>query len=248
MFSFIAPTFNSFIYQPLYNALAFLVSVVPGADVGIAIIILTIIIKLILFPLSFSAVKTQVAMKEIDPQLKQLRKDLANNKEELAKKTMALFKDKKVNPFASIFLILIQLPIILGLYFVFRSGGTGVAFDPSVLYSFVTAPMNASFTFLGFINLTGRSIVLALLVAVTQYFASKMMMPKAPESPDGEQSFKNDLAKSMHIQMRYVFPVVIGVIAYVISGAVALYFVVSNLFTIGQELYVKKHRNGQVTS
>lgn len=248
MFQTLHNLFDATIYHPIYNALAFLVNIVPGADVGIAIILLTIVIKLILFPLSMVAVRTQIIMRELDPKLKELRKELKDKPEELARKTLALFKENRVNPFASILLIIIQLPVIIGLYFVFFNEGNGGGFDPNILYSFIAEPMNASFSFLGLVDLTSSSIVLALLVAASQYVVSRMMMPTAPEQPDGEKrSFQADLQKSMHVQMRYVFPIVIGVIAYVISAAVALYFLVSNLFAIGQEIYVKRtHKKGEV--
>lgn len=234
--------FDTVIYEPMYNALAFLVSVVPGGDVGIAIIILTLLIKFILFPLSLVAVRTQMVMREIDPELKRLRAELKDKPEELARKTLAIFKEKKINPFASIFLILIQLPVVIGLYFVFLSEGSGQGFDVTRLYSFIEAPMQVSFNFIGAIDLTASSILLALLVAVSQYVVGKMMMPLAASDTE-EQSLQNDLAKSMQVQMRYVFPVVMGVVAYVISAAIALYFLVSNLFAIGQELYVRRVRD-----
>lgn len=233
----IQPLFDSVIYNPLYNTLAFLVGVVPGGDVGVAIIALTLLIKVVLFPLSIVAIKTQVAMREIDPELKALKKEYKDDREALAKKTMALLKDKKVNPFASIFLILIQLPIIFGLYFVFLSEAGGASFDIARLYSFVVNPEVVSFSFLGVIDLTGRNILLALIVAVTQFINARLMMPTAPQGEEG--SMQHDLAKSMHIQMRYVFPIIMGAVAYAISAAIALYFVVSNLFALFQELYVK---------
>lgn len=239
----IADVFSTLIYEPIYNALAFFVGVIPGGDVGIAIILLTILIKFILAPLSIKAIKTQVAMREIDPELKKLREELKDNKEELARRTMALFKEKKVNPFASIFLILIQLPIIFGLYFVFFNEGNGAGLDPNLLYSFIQVPESVSFTFLGLIDLTGKSAILAVLVAITQFINARIMMPNKPVAKD-KPSFGDDLARSMHLQMRYVFPIVIGVVAYFISSAIALYFVVSNLFAMAQELWVKRLRHG----
>ncbi|MEK7613334.1 MAG: YidC/Oxa1 family membrane protein insertase [Patescibacteria group bacterium] len=234
----ISSLFNTFIYNPIYNALAVLVHIVPGGDVGIAIIILTLIIKFALFPLSLKALRTQAAMRDIDPLLKDLRKKYENNKEELAKKTLALLTEKKVNPFASIFLILIQLPIIFGLYFVFLLEGGGSGFDPALLYSFVPQPAEASLSFLGLINITGKSIILAALVAVTQYINAQLMQFPEPQGKEG--SLSHDLSKSMQVQMKYVFPVMMGVVAYVVSSAIALYFLVSNLFQLFQELYVRK--------
>lgn len=231
--------FHSFIYEPIYNALAFLVAVIPGGDVGVAIIILTLGIKFALFPLSLAAVKTQASMRDIDPELKRIRKEFEHNKEESARQTMALLKEKKVNPFASIFLVLIQIPIILGLYFVFRLEGGGGGFDPTLLYAFTPFPSTASFVFLGLVNLTGQSLILAALVAATQFYAARLMVP-APVGEEG--SLSHDLAKSMHVQMRYVLPIVMGVVSYVISAAIALYFLISNLFQIFQELYVKRQR------
>ena len=233
-----ADLFTSFIYEPIYNGLALIVTTIPGGDVGIAIVILTVLIKLALFPLSLVAVRTQVVMREIDPELKRIKKQFENNREELARRTMALLKEKKVNPFASIFLILIQIPIILGLYFVFRLEGAGGGFDPAVLYSFVSLPTNASFMFLGLIDLTGRNIFLAVVVAITQFYNARLMMPAAPQGKEG--SLQHDLAKSMHLQMRYVLPIIMGLVAYFISAAIALYFLVSNLFQLFQELYVKR--------
>lgn len=232
--------FTNAIYNPIYNALALLVGFVPGGDVGVAMIILTILIKLALFPLSLKALETQAAMQEIDPELKALRKKYDNNREELARQTMALLKERNVNPFASIFLILIQLPIIFGLYFVFLSEGTNGGFDPGLLYSFVPNPETASFLFLGVLSLTGKSVVLALLVGITQFINARLMQLPTPSGEAG--SFSHDMAKSMQLQMKYVFPVVMAFVAYVISAAIALYFLVSNLFQLFQELYLRRKR------
>src|SRR3989344_7953636 len=170
----ISGLFHTYIYEPLYNALALLVAVVPGADVGIAIILLTCLVRLILFPLSLKASRTQIVMREIDPKLKELRETHKDNREELARRTMALFKEHKVNPLAGFLLILIQLPIIIGLYFLFFNEGGAAAFDPAFLYSFVPPPEEASFVFLGLIDLAGKSIVLALLVAASQFFYARL--------------------------------------------------------------------------
>jgi YidC/Oxa1 family membrane protein insertase len=213
-----AELFHSAVYQPIYNALVFLIGVIPGGDIGIAIIILTILVRAILFPLSFAAIRTQMTMRRLEPELKNIREKQKENKEELARQTMALFKKHKLNPFAGFFLILIQLPVIIGLYLVFQSESSAITFDPALLYSFVSVPAGASFSFLRL-----------------------MVPPASPEKKPGEESsFQEDLQKSMSVQMRYVFPVVMGVIAYITSASIALYFVVSNIFSIGQELLVRR--------
>src|SRR3989344_296279 len=124
---------NALLYQPLLNALAFLVSIVPGGDVGIAVILLTILVKILLFPFSQKAIKNQAAMTLLAPELDKIKKGGAS-KEEQAKLTFALYKKHKANPFSGCLLVLIQIPIIFALYYVFLKG---VKFDSGMLYSFV---------------------------------------------------------------------------------------------------------------
>lgn len=231
--------FRGVVYEPIYNALAFLVGVVPGGDVGVAIIVVTILVRLLLFPLSLSAIRTQMTMREIDPKMKKLRKDLKENKEELAKQTMALFKEYKINPFASFLLILIQLPIIIGLYLVLVDESKALSFAPQFLYSFIDPPAAVSLSFLGLVDLTGKSIILALIVAATQFVFAKLMTPPKPAETSEKPTLEEDIQKSMSVQMKYVFPVLMGVVAYAASASIALYFVVSNTFSIGQELFVR---------
>jgi len=226
---------NTLFYDPLYNALVFLISVIPWHDVGFAVIILTLLVKLILFPLSKKSIISQVKMKKLEPELKKIKENF-KDKQEQAKRTMALYKDNKINPFAGFFLILIQIPIIFALYFVFFKG---LSFDENILYSFIKVPTDINFNFLGLIDMHSKSLVLAILAGVSQYFQTKLAT-QAFKPDNQDKSFKNELMKSMHIQMKYVLPVFIGFVAYQISAAVALYWVVSNLFTIGQEIFVIK--------
>ncbi len=232
--------FHTAVYEPIYNALAFIVDVIPGGDIGIGIILITLSVRLLLFPLSFAAIRTQMTMREIDPKIKKLKVQFKDNKEELAKKTMELFKENKINPFASFFLILIQLPIIIGLYTVLRTEAKSISFDPASLYSFVHAPTATSLSFLGLIDLSGKSILLSLIVVATQFLFAKLMTPPHhPPKPGEAPSLEEDIQKSMSIQMRFVFPILMGIVAYAASASIALYFVVSNTFSIGQELFVR---------
>lgn len=238
----ISSFFQTVIYAPIYNALAFLVSNVPGGDVGVAIIIITVIVKLVLLPLAVRASRTQHAMRDLEPKLREIREKNKDNNEALARATLALYKENGVNPFASFFLLFLQIPVILGLYWVILAEGVKGTFDPNVLYSWVHAPETVSFTFLGLVALAGGSVILSLLVAVTQFVQARLMMPVAP-TPTGK-GFQDDLAASMHLQMRYVFPIVLGVVSYVAGGAIALYFITSNIFGIIQELIARKLHYG----
>ncbi|MBI3573944.1 membrane protein insertase YidC [Candidatus Kaiserbacteria bacterium] len=232
--------FHVAVYQPIYNALAFLIGLVPGGDVGIGIIGITLLVRFILFPVSLSAIRTQIEMRRIDPKLKALREEFKADKQELGKKTMELFREHKINPLSGFLLVLIQLPIIIGLYTVLRSEAKTVYFDPSVLYPFVHAPAHASLLFLNSLDLTGKSVLLAGIAALTQFLYAKLLATPKAIKPASGGSFQEDFASSMQMQMQYIFPIVLGAIAYFASAAIALYFVTSNIFSVLQELVVQR--------
>jgi len=230
--------FNTALYQPLYNALIFLVDILPGGSVGFAVIILTIFIKFILFPLSHKSVTTQAKMRSLDKNIKQIREENKNNKQEEAKKIMELYKEHGLNPFSGCLLLLVQLPIIFALYWVFLKG---VVISPELLYSFVPIPEKLNTIFLGFIDMHGKSVIVALLAGITQFYQMRLSMPPLPDMPKAkERSFKDELARSMNIQMRYIMPIIVAIISYTISSAVALYWMTSNIWGIGHELLVKR--------
>ena len=233
--------FTNFVFDPLYNGLVFLIDIIPGGDVGIAVILLTIIVKFILFPLSIKAVKTQIIMREIEGPLKEIQEKYKDDKQKQSVEIFALYREKGVNPFSSILLILIQLPIIFGLYWVFFKGGLP-EINAEILYAFVSVPSVVNMDFLGVIDMAGRSFFLALLAGVTQYIQAKYSLPAPNKPKDAENpTFKEDLARSFHLQMRYVLPVIVFFISYTISAAIALYWATSNIFTIIQEWYVRSY-------
>ncbi len=230
--------FITFFYQPLYNGLIALINILPFADVGIAVILFTCVVKLVLFPLSRKAIVTQLRIKEFEPELNKLKKKYEKDKQEQARKMMEFYKEKGINPFSSILQILIQMPIVISLYYIFLRAGLP-EINQDLLYSFVAVPQEVNMLFLGLVDISERSVILALLVGISSFFQIRFSMPKL--KPRGkEDSFKEDFARSMNVQMRYVFPVLLFFIALSFSGAVALYLLTSSLFTIGQELYVRK--------
>lgn len=234
----IKDAFNTIVFTPLYNGLVFFIDHVPFADVGIAVVLLTLLVKFILLPLAHKAIRTQALMRTIGPEITAIREKNKDNREAQARQTMALYKEKGVNPFSGFILILIQLPIIFGLYWVFFKGGLPVI-NIDILYSFITPPRTVNMEFLGLIDMAGKSLILALLAGITQFFHARLSLP-ALQARGEKQSFKDDLARSFHIQMRYVLPVIVAVIAYTISSAVALYWLTSNIFAIGQEIFVRR--------
>ena len=219
-------------YQPLYNALVWLSVVLPGHNLGLAVIILTVAVKTILFPLQRRVSHTQIRMKELEPKIKDIKENHKDNTEQ-ARKIMELYREHQVNPFFSILVLLIQLPVLLSLYYVFRNG---FDFNQSLIYSFINAPTLVNNWFLG-LDLTAKSYLLAILTGATQYWQIRIMSPGSikPAASDGKADLKQDLARSMQLQMRYVMPVVIIFISASLPAAIPLYWVTSNLFTIAQE-------------
>jgi YidC/Oxa1 family membrane protein insertase len=242
----IGAAFHAVIYLPIYNALVYFVDVVPTHDIGIAVIIVTIIVRIILFPLAKRAIKSQVAMKAVAPEIEELKKKYKDKPEEQGRAMFALYRERKVNPFSGFLLLLLQLPILLGLYWVFAQGGFP-AVKPEMLYSFVAIPQMVNMHFLGLIDMGSHSIVLAILVAITQAIYTRLSMGPKGTITQTEASFSDEMAKSFDIQARYVLPLVIGVVSYFVAAAAPLYWVTSNLFMIGQELYVGRRFHGRHT-
>jgi len=234
--------YHEFIYQPLYNGLIFLVGSLTFVDAGVAVVILTVIVKVILFPLSKKAIMTQLAMKEVQPEVNRLKEKYKDNKEEQARRMMALYKEKGVNPFSGILLLILQLPILFALYHVFMSGLPAV--NQAELYSFVKVPDHISTTFLGLFDISDtKNILLAFLVGLTQFIQAKIMIDTRGSDTSGEKgTFEADFARSMNTQTKYVLPIFIGVISYTLSGALAIYWITSNLFSIGQEMFLQRTR------
>lgn len=227
------------IYDPIYNLLVFLIDILPGGDVGFAVIFATVIVKLILFPLSLSAVRTQMVIRKIQPKIQEIQKKFKEAREEQARKLLELYKKYNINPFASLLVFIIQIPIVVTLYLVFvREPFPTVNED--LLYMFVMLPEHVSMLFLGLIDMGNKSLVLAVLAGATQFVQIRYALPPVPPKKEGEESsMKDDLMRSMQLQMRYVLPVLMAVFAYIISAVVALYFITSNLFAIAQELYMR---------
>ena len=228
---------NAILYKPLVNILAFFVSVIPGGDVGIAVIILTILVKTALYPLSQRSIENQAKMKLLEPEINGIKKSGAS-KEEQARQTMELYKKHKTNPFSGCLLVLIQIPIIFALYYVFYKG---IKFDTGILYSFIHIPVNINMNFLGLVDIGGKSLVLAILAGMSQFFQA-YFMPKPAISSSKGGSFQESFGRSMNMQMKYIFPIIVTFIAYRISGAIALYWITSNMFAIGQQIHARRKK------
>ncbi len=228
--------YHTLFFDPLYNALVLLFKVLPWADAGIIVILLTILVRLIMFPLSRKAILTQVKMAEIGPDLARIKERYKDKAEEQARLTLTLYREKGINPFSGLLVIILQIPIILALYQIFLNFSK---IDSTLLYPFVTAPDHLNTTFLGFLDITAKNIPLALLAAVSTFIQFQLTM-KGQAQPKGN-SFADNLTRSMQTQMKYFFPVIVFFVSYSVSGVIALYWLTTNLFSIGQELFIRKN-------
>ncbi len=239
MFSFL---YHAVLYDPLYNALVFLTNILPGHDVGIAIIVLTILVRVLILPLSQKAIVAQRKMKELEGEISKIKEKYKGEKEQQARATLELYRRNKVNPFSSILSMLIQILLIIPLYKIFFTVN-GQGFDQSILYSFVTAPETVKLMFLGLVDMTSKSYLLAVLAGLSQFAQAKLMIPPAPPVAHGTQlSFKDQLARSMSVQTKYFFPILIIFIGLGVPSAVVLYWVANNIFMIAHELVLGQRR------
>lgn len=231
--------FHAILYDPLYNGLVFFINVVPYADVGLAVIAITLVVRIVLFPLFSKNIKIQAKLKKIEPELKKLKEQYKEDRQTQAHKTMEIYRRENINPFVSILTFFVQVPIFLALYFIFLRGGLP-EIDPSLMYSFVTEPSTVNMHFLGLIDLAGRSFILAGLAGASQFVYMKVS-PAGNVKPRSENpSMKEDLTRSMQLQMKFGLPVIVAMISYFISAAVALYWTTNNLFGIFQELFIRR--------
>ncbi|MFA5995988.1 MAG: YidC/Oxa1 family membrane protein insertase [Patescibacteria group bacterium] len=261
MFALLGQFYNIVIYQPIFNGLIYLYHVLPGHDLGVAIIVLTIFIKLLLFWPSLSALKSQKKLQDTQPKIEEIRKKYKDNKEEQGRKLMEFYKENKVNPFSSCLPLIIQLPILIALY---RAFFQGLQVDPTThllaagqvqhLYGYLAQiysvqPINI--TMFGFLDLAAKhNIVLAILSGAAAFFQAKTMQSQRPVVKSAG-SKDEDVATLMNKQMMYLLPIMTLVFGYQFPAGVTLYWLVSTLFSLGQQLYflrVKKSLTNQTNA
>ncbi len=228
--------FKVILYQPLYNALMFLVFLIPGNDVGLAIIILTILIRLALLPSANKALKASRDMKALQPKMEEIKTKYS--KEEQAQKLMELYKEHGVNPVGSCLPLLIQLPIIYVLYRVFRDGLNGNNFE--LLYSFIPRPETIDTIFLGIDLTKPEKWILPILAAGLQFVQAWQMQKFNPISVKPATEGQPDMTAMMNKQMLYLFPAMTFMVAFRVPAALALYWVATTLFTVVQQWYFFK--------
>ncbi|MBP9816876.1 MAG: membrane protein insertase YidC [Candidatus Pacebacteria bacterium] len=231
--------FHEWLYVPIYNLLIWLTGVLPNGDGGLAVVVVTLIVKIITLPFTVAAIKTQKAMKAMEPELKKLKDQYADDKERQAKEMFALYKKYNVKPFASFLALLIQIPVLISLYLVFQKESLAQV-DVALLYSYIPVPETVSILFLGIFPIVGASLILAILAAATQFAHAMVAIPVPPKNTSSAPaSMQEEFGRAMALQARFALPLIIGLVAFS-SGAIALYFITSNTFTFLQEIFIAR--------
>jgi|CXWL01.1.fsa_nt_gi YidC/Oxa1 family membrane protein insertase len=229
--------FTTFLVEPIYNVFVALIAFIPGHDAGIAIIILTLIIRGIFFPTFAQAMRTQHAMKRVEGDIAEINKKHKDNPTERGRKTMELFREHQIRPFASILALLIQLPVFIALYAVFlREGFPDIALE--LLYSFTPLPQMVQPVFLGFLDLTHAHLIpLAIFTAAVQYVQSRISAGAMPTNLPQE---KAQLMLMQRQMLLYFLPFMMGFITYTLPAAAGLYLITNALVSVGQELLIAR--------
>lgn len=229
--------FHTFFYEPIYNLLVVVLQVVPMHDIGAAIVVVTCIVKGILLPLNMKATRSQYIMKGLEKEMKLIKDTHKANPQEVSRKMMELYKREKINPISSLAAPLIQIPILLALYFVFSKG---IHADIDSLYSFVHFPEKLHSVAFGLFDVTNKNLIVALLAGISSYALAKRQTQDMGTPKKGkEETFQDQFAKSMKIQLLYVLPVIIAFSGAVLPSALALYWFTGNVISYAQDVYIK---------
>lgn len=270
MFQIIGKIFNAFIAQPIFNLLIVIIALIPSHNFGVAIIIFTIIIRLLLYPLLKKQLHNAMAMKKLQPDLKRIKKEAAGDKQKESQMMMALYKEKGINPFSSFGIILIQLPILIALY----AGIRKVVNDPHAILTTAYSWLhhlpyleslsqnihNFDATFLGFIDLTkyplGKTgiywpaMILVILSVVIQYFQSRQLLLTDKNTKSLRQILK-DTAAGREVDQSEVqaatskftlffIPGMIFLVSISLPAALSLYWLTGGLVAYIQQTYILK--------
>lgn len=232
--------FDILVYQPLYNVLIFFYNVIPGQDFGVAIILTTLALKLLLIPLSKQQIVAQKRMQELQPQIKEIQQKHKNDKEKQTKELMAFYKENKANPFSGCLPLIVQLVFLIAIYrVIINISQAGFVVNAGDLYSFIANPGPINHLFLRFVDMTKPNYVLAFLSAAAQYYQTKMLFKsQSINKPKETSSTEPDFAAIMNKQMIYLGPGLTFFIGATFPAALALYWLFSTLFMIFQQISV----------
>jgi len=231
--------FTTLLIQPIYNLFVFLIAVMPGGDAGLAIVALTLLMRIILYPVFSASIRSQMGMQAMQAELEATKHRFKDKSPELAKHQLELARKYKVNPLSLIGSLIIQFGLIIALYYaMFREGFPAISH--ALLYGFVHAPAAVNTNFLGLLDLlTPHHLALAFLVGATQYLAIRLTLNRTPP-PAGATADRLAAHRMQQQMMRYLMPLLLAVFGWAFPAAVGLYFLTANVVSIGQEWLIRR--------
>jgi YidC/Oxa1 family membrane protein insertase len=232
--------FQTYLIAPLYNVFVFLIGIMPGGDVGLAIIALTLFIRIVFYPAFAASIRTQMGMQAAEAELAEINKKYKDDPQTKTEKTMALFKERRIRPFASLLALVVQIPIFIALYYAFFREGLP-KIDTSILYSFVHAPATVNTNFFGVINLlTPHNIALGVVVALLQYGVAYFSITRTKGAMNSQPQEKQAAQRMQQQMMLYFLPALMGFITYSTPAAVGVYFAAGNVVSLAQEWLIRR--------
>lgn len=229
--------FEVIAYNPIYNILISFYNIVPFKDFGVAIILTTLLIRFLIYPISKKQITSQKKLQELQPKIKEVQTKYKDNKEEQAKQMMTLYKEHGVNPVSGCLPIVIYLIVFITIYqVIIHIANAQFLADPAHLYSFVQNPGSINHMFLSLLDLTKPNIALAIVTAIAQYFQMKMILGRQPAAaPSEKKGDMADFASIMNKQMLYIAPIATLFIGVTFPAALSLYWLTSTLFMLAQQ-------------
>jgi YidC/Oxa1 family membrane protein insertase len=244
---FFGTIWNEGLYRPIFNVLIAIAAFLPGHNFGWSIIILTLIIRLILLVPNQKALRSQREMQKIQPELEAIKRKNAGNQEVIAKKTMELWKSHKINPASSCLPILVQLPILIALFYVAQNSLH--PYNEYLLYgglkSFDLTLIDTNFLWMNLAHID--RFILPIVVGLLQFGQMKLVTAGIKKNQHGEEKKggMQDMMHNMNKVMTYVMPVMIAIMTASFPAGVGLYWGFSTVFGIGQQLAVNKEKKGK---
>jgi len=232
MTNFFIQIFNTIFYRPLLNLLILFYFLV--GDFGVAIILLTVLIRILFYPITTKSIKSQKTLEGFQQKVQEIQGKYRDDKERQAKEMMELYRKEKINPFSGFLPLLIQFPILIALYQVFRKGL--ISEEMTNLYSFIPQPGQINPFFFKFLDLTKPSLIFALLAGIFQFFQTKMTLPKTKKTKTQLEQFSNLIQK----QTLYFIPIFTVLLLWKLPTAISLYWLVTTIFSIVQQYLILK--------
>ncbi len=243
--NFLGSLWNTVFYQPVYNALIFFATSLPIKDMGVAVILLTIMIRLLIFIPTHKSLEQQKRLQQIAPKIQELQEKYKDDKATLGQETMKLYKEYNVNPLSSCLPLLIQLPILIALYVAVQNG-----INPSSIVFLYEPLRNVNLSeintiFLWFWNLSAKDFIfLPLIVAALQFVQMKLTLPPNKKKDEEEKKSTKD-ANQMEVMnktMLYMLPILMFATTASLPSAVGIYLATTTIFSIAQQLIINKER------